>query len=44
MALNVQRGRDHGIPGYNDYREICGIGRARNFNHLLDYMTKGKIE
>ena len=42
VAMNIQRGRDHGLPGYNAYREICQIGRARNFDDLLDYMTPGK--
>ena len=34
VALNIQRGRDHGIPGYIEYRKICQVGPFASFDDL----------
>ena len=34
IAINMQRGRDHGLPGYIHYRKSCGGKTITNFNQL----------
>ncbi|MCY7296304.1 peroxidase family protein [Alteromonas sp. a30] len=34
VALNLHRGRDHGLPTYNDVREAIGLPRITAFNQI----------
>lgn len=38
VAINIMRGRDHGVPGYNEFREYCNLTRAADFSDLSTYM------
>ena len=39
IALNLQRGRDHGLPGYVEYRRACQSGPADRFEDFSNNMT-----
>ena len=36
-AVNIQRGRDHGISGYNKWRRWCNLPEAKTFGSLRDH-------
>lgn len=38
-AIDIQRDRDHGLASYNDYREYCGLPRAKTFRDFADYIS-----
>ncbi|GAB6032280.1 hypothetical protein CHUAL_010921 [Chamberlinius hualienensis] len=43
ISLNSQRAREHGVPGYNFYREYCGVGRAKTFEELIGTMPNETV-
>lgn len=39
-SLNIQRGRDHGIPSFNRWREWCGLKPVRTWTEAAQIFTK----
>lgn len=44
VALNTQRGRDHGIPPYNEWRKWCNLKPFKNFEELKEVMAPQSVE
>lgn len=43
-ATDIHRARDHGLATYNDFREFCGLRRARNWADFSDFISAQSIE
>jgi peroxidase len=38
LAVDIQRGRDTGVPPYNVFRELCGFPKAYQFEDFGDLL------
>ncbi|KZS19290.1 Chorion peroxidase [Daphnia magna] len=43
ISINLWRGRDHGLPGYNTYRQVCGLPPVTSFQELLKIMDRSVV-
>ncbi|KAL8198740.1 UNVERIFIED_CONTAM: hypothetical protein K2H54_022402 [Gekko kuhli] len=42
-SLNMQRGRDHGLPAYNAWRSFCGLSQPRNEAELAAVLKNPQL-
>lgn len=42
LAINIERGRDHGLPDFNTLRECYGLRRLSDFSEISSESSKNQ--
>jgi peroxidase len=42
-SLNLQRAREHGVPGYNSYRHLCGLQPLSRWSLMLQALPNETV-
>ena len=43
VALNVQRGRDHGLPPYIKWRQLCGLRSVKSWKMFASVVSVPEV-
>ena len=43
-AINIQRGRERGLPGYNTFRSLCGLQKATSFDQFKTEIASAVVD
>lgn len=41
FSLDIQRGRDHGLPSYVNFRKVCNLSEIISFKDLRGVIPQG---
>jgi len=44
LSFDIQRGRDHGLKSYNDYRSVCGMKKATDWVDVINYLRPEAVD
>ena len=44
LAVNIERGREHGIASYNAFRDFCGFQKFTSWSDLTRVMPESTAE
>ncbi|KAK9874569.1 hypothetical protein WA026_005402 [Henosepilachna vigintioctopunctata] len=44
LSLDIQRGRDHGLPTFNEFRKYCGLKELSTFDDLEEIIRPETVE
>jgi len=42
-TININRGRDHGVPGYNKWRKWCGLSEMKTWNDAYKVLDAAAV-
>jgi peroxidase len=43
VSINIQRGRDHGVPGYTTFREFCNLPPVRSWDDMTLFVQGDSV-